>query len=356
MPRPLHLADDGWSVEILDQTRLPHHEEWRRIDSLGQMVEAIATMRVRGAPLIGIAGAYGLCLALREDDGDAAIALAAGRLAAARPTAVNLGWAVEALRHAVMARPLGERVAYGYRVAADMADSEVAACRAIGDHGLGLLRAIHGSRPGRAVNLMTHCNAGWLATLEYGTALAPVYRARETGLPVHVWVSETRPRSQGWLTAWELGRAGVAHTAIADNAAGHLIQRGQVDVVIVGTDRTTRSGDVANKVGTYLKALAARESRVPFYVAAPSSSIDWDAHDGRAIAIEERPGEEVAFVEGRGPGGRTTRLQAAPEGTDVANPAFDLTPAALVTGLITERGVCAASEEGLVGLFPERRR
>jgi len=354
--RPLRLADDGWSVEILDQTRLPHREEWRRIGSADEMIEAIAAMRVRGAPLIGIAGAYGLCLAVREEDDDRAIMHAAARLVAARPTAINLTWAVNAVRDAVSARPVGEREEYAYQVAADMVASEVAACRAIGDHGLVQLQALHERHPERAVNVMTHCNAGWLATLEYGTALAPVYRAHEAGLPVHVWVSETRPRNQGWLTAWELGRAGVPHTAIADNAAGHLLQRGQVDVILVGTDRTTRTGDVANKVGTYLKALAAREAGVPFYVAAPSSSIDWEAADGRMIPIEERGADEVAQVEGRGIAGRTFRVRLTPPETDIANPAFDVTPGALVTGLITERGSCSATEEGLLSLFPERRR
>lgn len=353
MPRSLRVAPDGWSVEILDQTRLPHEETWQRITTAGEMVEAIGTMRVRGAPLIGIAGAYALCLALRTDDSDQAIALASESIAAARPTAVNLAWAVDAVGQRVRAVPPGVRITAGYQAAAELAAAEVAACRAIGDHGLDVLRGLQARAPDRPLQVMTHCNAGWLATLEYGTALAPVYRAWEEGLPVHVWVSETRPRGQGWLTAWELARSGVPHAVIADNAAGHLLQRGEVDVVLVGTDRTTRQGDVCNKIGTLLKALAAREFGVPFYVAAPSSSIDWWARDGRLIPIEERPAEEVTWVEGRDGGGTRVRVRVAPAGGPVANPAFDVTPAALVTGLITERGLCAASEDGLLGLFPE---
>lgn len=351
--RSLRVAPDGWSVEVLDQSRLPHEETWRRITTAEEMVEAIGTMRVRGAPLIGIAGAYALCLALRADDSDQATALASDAIVAARPTAVNLAWAVRAIERQVRAVPSGTRVGVGYQAAAELAAAEVAACRAIGDHGLDVLRGLHGRAPDRPLQVMTHCNAGWLATLEYGTALAPVYRAWEEGLPVHVWVSETRPRSQGWLTAWELARSGVPHTVIADNAAGHLLQRGRVDVVLVGTDRTTRQGDVCNKIGTLLKALAAREYGVPFYVAAPSSSIDWQAADGRLIPIEERPADEVTWVEGRDRDGGRVRIQVSPAGSPAGNPAFDVTPAALVTGLITERGLCAANEDGLRGLFPE---
>jgi methylthioribose-1-phosphate isomerase len=353
MSRPLRLGPDGWSVEILDQTRLPHEETWQRITTAEEMVEAIRAMRVRGAPLIGIAGAYALCLALRADDSDQAIALASESITAARPTAVNLAWAVRTVGQIVRPAVPGARVMAAYQAAAALAAAEVAACRAIGDQGLGLLRGLHARAPDRPLHLMTHCNAGWLATLEYGTALAPVYRAWEEHLPVHVWVSETRPRNQGWLTAWELARSGVPHTVIADNAAGHLLQRGQVDVVLVGTDRTTRQGDVCNKVGTLLKALAARASGVPFYVAAPSSSIDWQAGDGRSIPIEERPADEVTWVEGRDERGERVRVRVAPAGSPAANPAFDVTPAALVTGLITERGICPASEDGLLGLFPE---
>jgi methylthioribose-1-phosphate isomerase len=353
MPRSLRVAPDGWSVEILDQTRLPQQETWQRITTAGEMVEAIGTMRVRGAPLIGIAGAYALCLALRADDSDQAIGLASEFIAAARPTAVNLAWAVQRIGQRVRAAPPGTRVSVGYQATAELAAAEVAACRAIGDHGLDVLRGLHGRAPDRPLQVMTHCNAGWLATLEYGTALAPVYRAWEEGLPVHVWVSETRPRSQGWLTAWELGRSGVPHTVIADNAAGHLLQRGQVDVVLVGTDRTTRQGDVCNKIGTLLKALAAREYGVPFYVAAPSSSIDWQVGDGRLIPIEERSADEVLWVAGSDPAGGRVRIQVSPAGSPAANPAFDVTPAALVTGLITERGLCGANAEGLLGLFPE---
>ena len=353
MSRPLRLAPDGWSVDILDQTRLPHTEEWRRITSAAEMVEAIGTMRIRGAPLIGIAGAYALCLAVRVDDSTPAVRAASQAILAARPTAVNLAWAVGAVGRAVAAAAPGTGTAVAYQTAAALAEAEVAACRAIGDHGLGLLRRVHDRAPDRPVQVMTHCNAGWLATLEYGTALAPVYRAREERIPVHVWVSETRPRNQGWLTSWELQRGGVPHTVVADNAAGYLLQRGEVDVVLVGTDRTTRRGDVCNKVGTLLKALAARASGVPFYVAAPSSSIDWDADDGRLIPIEQRSAEEVTWVEGRAGSGERIRVRVAPDGTAAANPAFDVTPAELVTGLITERGLCPANEEGLIGLFPE---
>jgi methylthioribose-1-phosphate isomerase len=269
---------------------------------------------------------------------------------------VNLAWAVAAVRGAVLAGPHDQRVQSAYAAAEALAQAEAAACRAIGDHGLELIREV-GQRlgPERPVQILTHCNAGWLATMEYGTALASVYRAHEEGIPAHVWVAETRPRNQGWLTAWELGAAGVPHTVVADNASGHLLQRGEVDLVFVGTDRTTRGGDVCNKVGTYLRALAARDAGVPFYVAAPSSSIDWTIKDGMAIPIEERSADEMTHVRGLGPDGRTATVQVAPPDTAVRNFAFDVTPARLVTGLITERGICAASEAGLLGLFPERQ-
>ena len=354
--RPLRLRPDGWSIEILDQTLLPHREEWVHLTTLQQAVDAIATMQVRGAPLIGVTAAYGLCLALTANASDRALEQATASLLASRPTAVNLAWAVAVVRRAALANGPDQRVRNAYAAAQALAESEAAACRAIGDHGLDLIRDV-GDRSSheRPVQILTHCNAGWLATMEYGTALAPVYRAHEEGIPVHVWVAETRPRNQGWLTAWELGVAGISHTVVADNASGHLLQRGEVDLVFVGTDRTTRGGDVCNKVGTCLRALAARDAGVPFYVAAPSSSIDWTITDGMAIPIEERSADEVTHVRGLGPDGRPATVQVAPPGTAVRNFAFDVTPARLVTGLITERGICAASEAGLLGLFPERQ-
>jgi methylthioribose-1-phosphate isomerase len=345
--QPLRLADDGWSIEILDQTALPDEVIVRRLATFEQVIEAITSMRVRGAPLIGITAAYGVCLGLMVDDSDAALQEQEDALLGTRPTAINLRAAVGRMMRAVRPLPRSERVEAAYREAAAIADEERRACRAIGDYGLGLLKAARDRRgDGRPVQVLTHCNAGWLATLEYGTALAPVYRAVEEGLDVHVWVDETRPRSQGWLTAWELAARNVPHTAIADTASGHLFQTGEVDLVLVGTDRVTRRGDVCNKIGTYLVALAAREARVPFYVGAPSSSIDWSTSDGSQIPIEERPAEEVTHVRGR---------RMAPPGTGARNPAFDVTPARLVSGLITERGICAASEHGLLGLFGDVR-
>jgi methylthioribose-1-phosphate isomerase len=311
-------------------------------------------MLVRGAPLIGVTAAYGLCLALRHDASDAAMRRAAELLAATRPTAVNLRAALDHMLERLQTISPPERPAASLMLAAELAEQDVAQNRSIGEHGLELLRKK--ASPGRTLQVMTHCNAGWLATVDGGTALAPIYAAHDAGLPVHVWVSETRPRNQGAsLTAWELGQHGVRYTAIVDNAAGHLMQRGDVDMVIVGTDRTTASGDVANKIGTYLKAVAARDCAVPFYVAAPSSSIDWSLDDGARIPIEERASLEVTHVAGRAKGGSTEAVQVLPSGAVVRNIGFDITPARLVTGLITERGVCEASREGLWGLFPERR-
>jgi len=346
--QPLRLHDDGWSIEILDQTLLPDEARLRRLATFGQVVEAIVTMRVRGAPLIGVTAAYGVCLGLMVDDSDAALQEVEDALLDTRPTAINLRTAVTRMVRAV--RPLARtaRAEAAYREAAAIADEERRACRAIGDYGLGLLKAARDRRgDGRPVQVLTHCNAGWLATLEYGTALAPVYRAVEEAVSVHVWVDETRPRSQGWLTAWELGTRQVPHTVVADTASGYLLQHGEVDLVLVGADRVTRRGDVCNKIGTYLVALAAREARVPFYVAAPSSSIDWSLADGAQIPIEERAPDEVTHVRGH---------RVAPSGTVARNPAFDVTPARLVTGLLTERGICAASEHGLLGLFGDVRQ
>ena len=348
--------DDGWSVRIIDQTRLPWALEIVRLTDAAQAAHAIRAMLVRGAPLIGATAAYGLCLGLRADPSDAALAATAALLAETRPTAVNLRWALD--RMAARLRPVAPaaRAAAAYQEAARIADEDVAQNQAIGRHGLELIAAAARRAPGRAVNVLTHCNAGWLATVDWGTATAPLYVAQAAGIPLHVWVDETRPRNQGAsLTAYELGKAGIAHTVIADNAGGHLMQHGQVDLAIVGADRVTRSGDVANKIGTYLKALAAKDTGVPFWVAVPSSTIDWTIADGVAdIPIENRAASEVAEMTGRAADGTVRTVRVIPDGSAAANPAFDVTPARLVSGLITERGCCAATEAGLRGLFPER--
>jgi methylthioribose-1-phosphate isomerase len=311
-------------------------------------------MIVRGAPLIGATAAYGVALAMRRAPDDAALAAACDLLAATRPTAINLRWALDEMRRHLVPLPPAMRANAAYARADEIADADVALNRAIGEHGLPLIEAAHRRRRG-PVEILTHCNAGWLATVDWGTALAPLYRAHDAGIPVHVWVDETRPRNQGAsLTAWELGEHGVPHTVIADNAGGHLMQHGRVDLCIVGTDRTTAAGDVANKIGTYLKALAAHDNGVPFYVGLPSPSIDWTIADGRDIPIEERDAAEVAEIEGALASGGTARVRVIPATSAAANYAFDVTPARLVTGLVTERGVCAASREGLRSLFPER--
>ena len=355
--RPLEVIADGTAIRILDQTELPHAERWRELSTLDAVAEAIAAMRVRGAPLIGITAAWGMAIAIEADPSEAAIAEAARRLTATRPTAVNLRWAVDRVTAAAATGSIAQRANLARAEAGAIAAEDVAACRAIGDHGLALFREI-GRREaiGRPLQVLTHCNAGWLAALEYGTALAPVYRAAEENVAVHVWVDETRPRSQGWLTAWELGRKGIPHTVVTDNASGHLLQRGEIDAVIVGTDRTAANGDVCNKVGTWLKALAADEAGVPFFVAVPGSSIDWDAEDGRSIPIEERNDDELLKVVGVAEDGARTAVRIAPPGTPVRNIAFDVTPARYVTRLITERGSCEASTAGLLGLYPERTR
>ncbi|MDJ0950141.1 MAG: S-methyl-5-thioribose-1-phosphate isomerase [Alphaproteobacteria bacterium] len=355
--RTIWLAEDGWAVEIIDQTRLPHAFATVRLETPEDAARAIRDMLVRGAPLIGATAAYGLCLAARADPGDEALDRAAELLGATRPTAVNLRWAIEEMRSHLRNRPHAERVAAAYAKAAEICDDDVATNRAIGEHGRPLIeQAWTKAGRGRAVNVLTHCNAGWLATVDWGTALAPIYLAHDDGIPVHVWVDETRPRNQGAaLTAWELGKHGVDHTVIVDNAGGHLMQHGKVDLCITGTDRTTASGDVCNKIGTYLKALAARDTGVPFYVALPHSTIDWTVRDGLAeIPIEERDAAEVTEIAGRAADGTTTTVSLTPESSMAANYAFDVTPARLVTGLITERGVCAASAEGLRALYPER--
>ena len=348
---------DCWTIRILDQTKLPWSVEMLRLRSVAEAAHAIRAMQVRGAPLIGAVAAYGVALAVRADPSTAAMERDCAMLAEARPTAVNLRWAVERMLTRLRNTAVGERVAAAYAEAAIIADDDVAQCEAIGRHGAELIAAAAEAHGGRRVNVLTHCNAGWLATVDWGTALAPIYKAHERGIDLHVWVDETRPRNQGAaLTAWELGKHGVAHTVIADNAGGHLMQHGEVDLVIVGADRVTRTGDAANKIGTYLKALAAQDNDVPFWVAMPSTTIDWDVTDGVAgIPIEERPASEVTMVTGRALDGSIATVRVVPSGSPAANPAFDVTPARLLTGLITERGRCAASSEGLLALFPERR-
>ena len=345
---------DGWSVMIIDQTRLPWALTFLRLTSVDEAAHAIRSMQIRGAPLIGAVAAYGMALAVRADPGTEAMERAALQLNATRPTAVNLRWATARMLTRLRNTLATERAAVAYDEAARIAEEDVATNQAIGQHGLGLIKDVH-VRTGKPVRVLTHCNAGWLATVDWGTALAPIYTASEARIPVQVWVDETRPRNQGaFLTAWELGRHGVPHTVIADNAGGHLMQHGKVDLVIVGADRVASNGDVANKIGTYLKALAARDNGVPFWVASPGSTIDWTIADGVAdIEIEERDADEVTGIAGLGPDGVVTTVRTAPADSPAANPAFDVTPARLVTGIITERGRCAASAEGLSGLFPE---
>jgi methylthioribose-1-phosphate isomerase len=342
-------------VEIIDQTKLPHAFIIAELRTANDAWRAIADMQVRGAPLIGAAAAYGLALAMRADPSDANLADAAAHLATARPTAINLAWALDEMRHVLASVPLSQRIERAFARAAELADADVAVNEAIGTHGVAILRELAARKSGR-LNILTHCNAGWLATVDWGTATAPIYAGHEGGLDLHVFVDETRPRNQGAaLTAWELGHHGVPHTLIVDNAGGHLMQHGEIDVVIVGTDRTTAAGDVCNKIGTYLKALAAHDNRVPFYVAAPSSSIDFAIYDGVAeVPIEMRSGREITHMTGRTDAGQIETVRIAPEGAPVANPAFDVTPARLVTGLITERGVLAANVDALARAFPER--
>jgi methylthioribose-1-phosphate isomerase len=355
--RTIWLEPDGWSVRVIDQTALPHRYVTARLTNLTEAAHAIRAMVIRGAPLIGATAAYGMCLALRADASDEALERTYATLLAARPTAINLKWALEEMMAAVRNRPRAERAAAAYRRAAEICDEDVAINEAIGRNGLPLIEAIAArKKAGEPVNVLTHCNAGWLATVDVGTATAPIYLAHDKGVAVHVFADETRPRNQGAsLTAWELGHHGVPHTLIADNTGGHLMQHGLVDLVIVGTDRVTAKGDVCNKIGTYLKALAAHDNNVPFYVALPSPTIDFSIGDGIAeIPIEQRGAEEVATMTGRTADGRIETVRIAPDGSPVANYAFDVTPARLVTGLITERGVLAASRAALAGAFPER--
>ncbi len=355
--RTIWLDDGGRDIWAIDQRRLPHRFETVRLTSAEAVAAAIADMTVRGAPLIGAAAAYGMALAAAADASDEGLLGAARMLEAARPTAVNLRWAVERMRARLAPIAQADRPAAAYAEAALVAAEDVAVCESIGRHGQPLIQAAR--KPGKdRIDVLTHCNAGWLCAVDWGTALAPIYKAHRAGLPVHVWVDETRPRNQGAsLTAWELGREGVPHTVIADNTGGHLMQHGQVDLCIVGTDRTTRQGDVCNKIGTYLKALAARDNGVPFYVALPSSTVDWRILDGVAeIPIEERGADEVTHISGLDDLGEVRTVRLTPEGSPAANYGFDVTPARLVTGLITERGVCPATEAGLAGLFGGEER
>ncbi|GBQ22836.1 methylthioribose-1-phosphate isomerase [Acetobacter estunensis NRIC 0472] len=350
--------NDHRTVCIFDQTRLPFSLDILHLTECAQVAHAITSMQVRGAPLIGAVAAYGLALALMKDASDEAMERDAAMLASTRPTAINLRWAIE--RMLKYLRPVSpqKRVEAAYKEAARICDEDVACNEAIGRHGLELIRKLAAERTSdRPINILTHCNAGWIATVDWGTALAPIYMAHDEGLPVHVWVDETRPRNQGaGLTAWELGSHGVPHTVIVDNAGGHLMQHGKVDIVIVGTDRVTTRGDVANKIGTYLKALAAHDNEVPFWVALPSTTIDWQVEDGlHDIPIEERSATEVTMLTGQTASGAMETIRITPPASPAANPAFDVTPARLVTGLITERGRCKATAEGLLSLFPERQ-
>jgi methylthioribose-1-phosphate isomerase len=353
--RSIWLDGDGRTVKIIDQTRLPHDFPIVELTTMESAATAIRDMWVRGAPLIGATAAYGMALQMAADPSDAALAQAYGVLHATRPTAINLRWALDDLRAVLTPLPPGERAEAAYARATAICDEDVEINRRIGEHGLAVIEAVATQKSG-PVNILTHCNAGWLATVDWGTATSPIYQAVEKGIDVHVWVDETRPRNQGaHLTAWEMAGHGIPHHLIVDNAGGHLMQRGQVDLCIVGTDRTTARGDVCNKIGTYLKALAAHDNGVPFYVALPSPTIDWRVQDGLTeIPIEERHDHEVTRLWGRDGEGRVTQVRIAPEATPGANPAFDVTPARLVTGLITERGIAEASAAGLAALFPEQ--
>ena len=350
------LADDGRTVKIIDQTRLPHEFIVVELKGIQDACTAIRDMWVRGAPLIGATAAYGMALAMAEDASDAGLENAYASLYETRPTAVNLRWALNSLKSRLLGLDLNQRIEAAYARAVEIANEDVEICSSLGDHGKDLIGAAWEKRgKPEHVNVLTHCNAGWLATVDWGTALAPIYKAHNAGIPVHVWVDETRPRNQGAsLTAWELGHHGVPHTVIVDNAGGHLMQHGKVDLCITGTDRTVASGDVCNKIGTYLKALAAKDNGVPFYVALPGPTIDWTITDGvNDIPIELRDGAEVTEIVGRAPDGAVTTVQLTPDGTNAANYAFDVTPARLITGLITERGVAEASPQGLGELYPE---
>ena len=354
--RSLWVEPDGWSVGAIDQRRLPHEFVIARLTNCQEAAEAIRSMLVRGAPLIGATAAYGVALAMRSEASDAALDRAYRTLIATRPTAVNLKWALEEMRKFLAPLPPPARLAAAYARAGEIAEQDIAINKGIGENGLAVIEAIRArKKPGERVNVLTHCNAGWLATVDWGTATAPIYLAHDRGIPIHVWVDETRPRNQGAaLTAWELAHHGVPHTVIADNTGGYLMQHGMVDLVVVGTDRVAANGDVCNKIGTYLKALAAHDNGVPFYVALPSPTIDFSIGDGRRIPIEQRGAEEVATMTGRTADGRIETVRVVSEGSPVANYAFDVTPARLVSGLITERGVLQPDREALARAFPER--
>lgn len=356
--RSIWLNDNGWSADIIDQTRLPHELVVKTLVSMRDAAEAIQVMRVRGAPLIGATAAYGMALAMREDSGDQNLEQSLTTLLASRPTAVNLRWALERFSKALGGVPPEERQQKAYTLAAEICDEDVAINHDIGRHALSVVRELWQQKPSdsKVFHILTHCNAGWLATVDWGTALSVIYQAYDDGIPVHVWVDETRPRNQGAaLTAWELKSHGIPHDVIVDNAGGHLMQHGLVDMCVTGTDRTARTGDVCNKIGTYLKALAAFDNNVPFYVALPGPTIDWRMRDGvKGIPIEQRDPEEVTHVWGKTRSGQIESVQITPDGVTASNFAFDVTPARLVTGLFTERGVCPASEEGLLGLYPEQ--
>jgi methylthioribose-1-phosphate isomerase len=357
--RTIWLAKDGWSVEIIDQARLPHELVVVSLKTVEDAARAIKTMQVRGAPLIGATAAYGMCLALRADASDAALERASVLLAEQRPTAINLRWALDEMQGAVRGVSGDKRVAAAYERAGEICEDDIKVNRRIGEHGLKpiLVAAERKDTKKEPVNILTHCNAGWLAAVDRGTALAPIYEAHDRGVALHVWVDETRPRNQGaGLTAFELGAHGVPYTVIVDNAGGHLMQQGLVDLCIVGADRVTTSGDAANKIGTYLKALAAKDNGVPFYVAMPHSTIDWALESGADIPIEERGADEVLTMRGRGRDGKVVEVEIGAPGARARNDAFDVTPARLITGLITERGVAAASREGIMTLYPERAR
>jgi methylthioribose-1-phosphate isomerase len=353
--RTIWLAEDGRSVEIIDQTNLPHRFEIAQLRTVEDAARAIKIMQVRGAPLIGATAAYGVCFAMAGDPSDASLDAAIASLGATRPTAVNLRWALDEMRRALGPVPPSERAEAAYAKAAEICDEDAETNRLIGMHALKLIRDHTERKGGERVNVLTHCNAGWLACVDWGTALSPIYQAHDAGIPVHVWVDETRPRNQGAaLTAYELGAHGVPHTIIVDNAGGHLMQSRQVDLCITGADRVTANGDAANKIGTYLKALAAQDNGVPFHITIPFSTIDWRLNDGRKIPIEEREPSEVMRMSGRNDRGEFVTVDIAAPGSPAANPAFDVTPARLITSLITERGICAASAEGLASLYPEK--
>lgn len=354
--RTIWLADDNWAIKIIDQTKLPHEFVVIRLENVEEAAMAIKNMLVRGAPLIGATAAYGVALAMNHNPSNRNLTQACNNLFRTRPTAVNLRWALEDMRKTLSPLKPEKRKEAAYRRAAEICDQDVEICSAIGEHGLVIIKeAWKNKGQAEKVNILTHCNAGWLATVDWGTALAPVYKAYDSGIPIHVWVDETRPRNQGAsLTAWELGQHGIEHTVVVDNVGGHLMQHGMVDLCITGTDRTTYTGDVCNKIGTYLKALAAHDNGLPFYVGLPSPTIDWTVRNGiRDIPIEERNKSEVMVMSGRTDNGNVTNVKLTPEGSDAANYAFDVTPRRLITGLITERGVCDASEDGLKALFPE---